>query len=70
MNTYQQVIERERWLTIRDIAKRLDMGESSVRREVKAGRLKAYRFGKIIKVSEADFLEYRESCLINESEIN
>jgi excisionase family DNA binding protein len=70
MNTHQQIIERERWLTIRDIAKRLDMGESSVRREIRAGRLRAYRFGKIIKVLEADFLMYRKSCLISEPEVN
>jgi excisionase family DNA binding protein len=65
-----QIAVRERWLVIQDVARKLDMSESSVRREIKLGRLTAYRFGKIIKISEGDFLKYRENCIISESEIN
>jgi excisionase family DNA binding protein len=65
MNTHQQVIEREKWLTVRRVAELLDMSESGVRREIRAGRLSAYRFGKLIKITWADFLKYRDSCLIS-----
>jgi excisionase family DNA binding protein len=65
MNTHKEGIECEKWLTVRRVAELLDMSESGVRREIRAGRLKAYRFGKLIKIAEIDFLKYRDSCLIS-----
>jgi hypothetical protein len=67
---FEQQPVREKWLVILDIARRLDMSPSSVRREIKLGRLKAYRFGKIIKILESDFFKYRQNCVISELEIN
>ncbi|MEW5804610.1 MAG: helix-turn-helix domain-containing protein [bacterium] len=61
--TTQQIIT-EKWLTVPSVARRLDMSESSVRREIKSGRLRAYKFGKLIKILESDVLVYRESCIV------
>ena len=65
MNIHQQVIECEKWLTVRRVAELLDMSESGVRREIRANRIRAYRFGKLIKITWVDFLKYRDSCLIS-----
>lgn len=58
----------EKWLTVPSVARRLDMSESAVRREIKSSRLRAYKFGKLVKISESDFLKYKEGCLIGQSE--
>lgn len=65
MNTQQQVIECEKWLTVRRVAELLDMSESGIRREIRAGRLRAYKFSKLIRITESDFLQYKKSCLIS-----
>ena len=45
-------------LTINEIAERLKMSHSSVRREIKRGRLRALRSGKLIRVRETSLEEY------------
>ena len=51
-------IEPIRWLTITDIADRSYVGESSVRRWIKKGLLKAYKLGRDWKIDPADYQEF------------
>lgn len=62
MDTQQQVIEK--WLTVRKVAELLDSSESTIRREIKAGKLRAFQVGKLIKIKWHDFLKYEQECQI------
>ena len=45
-------------LTIDEIAEKLKMSHSTVRREIKRGRLRALRSGKLIRVRQSSLDEY------------
>jgi excisionase family DNA binding protein len=47
-----------RFLTIRDIAGRLNVSTRTVRRWIKSGALVSHHFGGVVRVSEADFMAF------------
>lgn len=53
----QQQIE---WLTVEQIAKRLDEPEPTVRYWIQKKRLPAYKFGKKLKVKQEDLEKFIE----------
>lgn len=48
----------EKALSLQAVAERLDISDETARREIEAGKLKAYRIGRQWRVFEADFLDY------------
>lgn len=48
--------------TIPETAKQLKVSPKTVRRWITDGRLKAHRFGKQIRVSDPDLLDFAERC--------
>jgi excisionase family DNA binding protein len=48
----------ERFLSIAEVAKRLDVSEKTVRRKVASGDLPAHRVGKLLRVSEGNLRAY------------
>ena len=50
------------FLSINQIAERLSVSEGTVRNEIRAGRLSAYRFRGAYRVAQEDLAEYIESC--------
>jgi excisionase family DNA binding protein len=49
------------YFTVRDIAERWGMSPRHVRREIAAGRLRTHVFGRALRISAADLLEYERS---------
>jgi excisionase family DNA binding protein len=43
----------ERFLSVAEVAKRLDVSERTVRRKIKSGELPAHRMGKLIRIGES-----------------
>lgn len=54
-------------LTYAEVAKVLDMSKSWIKREIKSGRLKAKRFGSLIRIQEDDLKEYINAKDIKQS---
>ncbi len=52
--------ERERFYTLSEVARRLEVSDQSVRRWVKAGELKAYKPKKEYRIAESDLREFLE----------
>ena len=50
-----------RLLDVATVAKRLGVSVRTVRREIKNGRLRAYRVGRLLRVGEDDLLAYLDS---------
>lgn len=56
------------WLSVKDVAIRLDVHEQTVRALIRARRLTAIRVGKLVRVGVADLAEfcrrndYRGAC--------
>ena len=48
----------ERLLTVNDVAERLQLHHITVRRHIKAGKLRAVRVGRSVRIREADLEEY------------
>jgi excisionase family DNA binding protein len=44
--------------SVKRVAKKLNRSEKSVRRDIGAGKLKAHRFGKSIRISDGDLEDY------------
>ena len=47
-----------RFFSVAKVAVILDMSQKSVRRDIKAGELPVHRFGRLLRVSEADLAAY------------
>ncbi len=54
------VLEGTAMLDIKDVMERLDLSDSTVRRLVKDGKLKAYRIGVKLKFKQEDVEQYIE----------
>ena len=50
---FQSPAPGERFLSVAEVAKRLDVSEKTVRRKIACGELPAHRVGKLIRVSES-----------------
>ena len=48
----------ERFLTVAEVAERLKVHPITVRRHIKAGRLRAVRFGRAVRIRESDLDAY------------
>lgn len=48
--------------TVDEIAARLNESPKSVRRKLQAGEIPFYRFGKSIRIGNADFAAYTDTC--------
>ncbi len=58
------VLEGYDMLDIKDVMERLDLSDSTVRRLVKDGKLRAYRIGVRLKFKEEDVMAYIDSQVI------
>lgn len=47
-----------KFLTIHDVAERLDVCDRTVQRWITQGELVAHKFGHIVRISEADFASF------------
>jgi excisionase family DNA binding protein len=45
-------------LRLREVARRLDVSISTLRREIRSRRLKAVRIGRVVRISEAELAGY------------
>lgn len=54
-----------KFLTVKEVAERLEVSDRTVRNWISKGILSAHRFGKLIKISESDITDF-----INESKSN
>ena len=50
----------KKFLTIKEISEDLKVSVSTVRRWVMEGKLKTYKLGKVIRISEEDLMEFIE----------
>lgn len=50
--------QRFRFLTVDDIAERLDVSTKTVRRWIKSGALPVHRIGRLVRISEVDFAAF------------
>ena len=51
-------------LTVAEIADRLRMEHKTVRALIKAGKLRAVRLGRVLRIREADFEDFLEKNLV------
>ncbi len=49
------------FLTVDQVAKRLNVGRSTAYNMIKSGQIKSFHFGRLIRVSENDLNEYLSS---------
>lgn len=56
-----KIMEKEAFMTAKEIAKLLGMSEYFVYNEIKKGRLEAVKFGRIYKITERQLLDYIKS---------
>ena len=50
-------------LNISDVAKRLKVSETTIRRLIASGKLRSFRVGDLIRIREQDLIEYVEQQL-------
>jgi excisionase family DNA binding protein len=48
----------ERFLSVAEVAKRLDVAEKTVRRKIASGELPAHRVGKLLRIGERDLVAF------------
>ena len=48
----------EKWYTVEELATKLKLHPESIRRSIRAGKLGAVRFGKVLRIPESSFVEY------------
>jgi excisionase family DNA binding protein len=58
------VLEDYTMLDIKEVMERLDLSDSTVRRLVKDGKLRAYRIGVRLKFKQEDIERYIESQVV------
>jgi excisionase family DNA binding protein len=63
LKTHPSPEQAERFLSVAEVALRLDVSEKTVRRMIKRGDLRAQRVGRLIRVAERDLAD----CLGNPS---
>ena len=56
--------EEIRWLSTKEAAERLGITPRTLYRFIDEGSLPAYRFGRVIRLQEAEVLEFIEKCRI------
>ncbi|HHT09990.1 MAG: helix-turn-helix domain-containing protein [Atribacterota bacterium] len=56
----------KKFLTIKEISEDLKVSVSTVRRWVMEGKLKTYKLGKVIRISEEDLMEFIENNKTNQ----
>jgi excisionase family DNA binding protein len=52
------------YLTVFEVAQRLRISPSSIRRLIKSGALAAHRFGSRVVIGEDDLARFTESCRV------
>jgi excisionase family DNA binding protein len=57
-----------RLLTVREVAEVLRCAESTVYRAIQGGRLPAWRYGRMVRVREADLERFVEGAMVTEAE--
>jgi excisionase family DNA binding protein len=58
------VTERIRWMSTKDAAEHLGVTLRSLYRFVDEGSLPAYKFGRVIRLQEADVERFIEACRV------
>jgi excisionase family DNA binding protein len=53
-------VMQENWYSVEELAEKLKLHQESIRRLIRSGKLKAVKFGRIIRIPESSFLEYIE----------
>ena len=61
--------EQVRWLSTKDASARLGVTLRSLYRFIDGGELAAYKFGRVIRLKEADVEQFIESCRIAPGEL-
>ena len=50
--------ENKEFYSVKRVAEKLHRSEKSIRRDISAGKLRAHRFGKSIRIGDGDLEEY------------
>ncbi len=58
------MVDQGQWLSTRDASARLGVTLRSLYRFIDAGQLAAYKFGRVIRLKEADVDRFIEACRI------
>lgn len=62
--TVGSVTDAPRWLSTAEAAKRLGITSRTLYRFIDGGQLPAYRFGRVIRLQEAEVDRFIETCKI------
>ena len=58
-------VMQENWYSVEELAEKLKLHQESIRRLIRSGKLRAVKFGRIIRIPESSFLEYIEQNIEN-----
>jgi excisionase family DNA binding protein len=56
----------EKWYTVEELAEKLKLHPESIRRSIRAGKLGAVRFGKVLRIPESSFVDYVKQIITQE----
>jgi excisionase family DNA binding protein len=56
------VADLPNWLTVPQVARHCGVSAATVRREIKAGRLRVCRVGRVLRVLDEDVESWMRSC--------
>jgi len=54
-------MDTQSYISVKEAASRLGVSKTTVFSLIKSGQLRAYRFGKLFRISETDFISYVEA---------
>ncbi|QPM68202.1 helix-turn-helix domain-containing protein [Atribacter laminatus] len=52
------------FLTVKEVAQKLNVSEFTIKRRIKEKRLRAYKFGGEYRISESDLQEFIKSSMV------
>ena len=56
----------EKWYTVEELATKLKLHPESIRRSIRAGKLGAVRFGKVLRIPESSFVDYVKQIIMQD----
>lgn len=66
----QRIMKETTWLSTTEASRRMGIGLRTLYRMIDAGDLPAYKFGRVIRISEEDLDDYLQRCRISPGELS
>ena len=60
----------EKWYTVEELATKLKLHPESIRRSIRAGKLGAVKFGKVLRIPESSFVDYVKQVITQDHKGN